>query len=92
MLTIILIMLAGIITGYLLRNKNKLLKTVNKSTLYIIFMLLFFMGISVGSNNTIMRNLDTIGFRGLQLALFTILGSVLLSWLVYIVVFKTKTK
>jgi len=78
------------LVGYLLRSRTKLIKTVNETTLWIIFILLFFMGISVGSNNDIMQNLDTIGMRGLQIALVTVLGSVLLSWLVYLLVFKTK--
>lgn len=88
MLTVILIMAAGMVVGYFLRSRKKLLQLSNKSTLWVIFILLFFMGISVGSNSDVMNNLDTIGIRGLQLALVTILGSVFLSWVVYRFVIK----
>ncbi|MDA3890142.1 MAG: LysO family transporter [Salinivirgaceae bacterium] len=90
MLTVILIMLAGIVLGYFLRSKPQLIKVLNKSTIWVIFILLLFMGVSVGSNSEVVNNLDTIGLRGLQLAIVTILGSVLLSWVAYLWVFKTK--
>jgi len=83
-------MTGGIVLGYILRSKEKLIKVSNKATLWVIFILLFFMGISVGSNSKVMQNLDTIGLRGLQLATVAILGSVLLSWIVYKLAFKPK--
>lgn len=91
MLTVILIMTAGIIFGYMIQSKKKLVAGLNKSVLWIIFILLFFMGVSVGGNAEVMNNLDTIGLRGLQLALVTILGSVILAWIVYKFVFKRNT-
>ncbi|MBI9069306.1 MAG: LysO family transporter [Salinivirgaceae bacterium] len=90
MLTVILIMTAGMIIGYLFRSKKKLIKISNKSVIWVIFILLFFMGLSVGGNNEIMTNLDTIGFRGLELSLAAVFGSVLLSWGVYMLFFKQK--
>ena len=90
MLTVIIIMTAGIVTGYFFRKKDKIIKVLNKSLLWIIFLLLFFMGVSVGSNNEVMNNLNTIGVRGLQLAIVTILGSVTLSWVLYQFVLKPK--
>ena len=88
MLTVLLIMAGGFLAGYLLRNKKQLIKWNNKATLWVIFLLLFFMGVSVGSNAEIMNNLDTIGLRGLELSLVAVLGSVLLSWPVYVFFFK----
>lgn len=91
MLTVILIMTAGFAAGYVLRKKEHIIRWVNKSTLWVIFVLLFFMGISVGSNADIMKNLDTIGLRGLQLSLAALAGSVLLSWPVYVLFFKNRS-
>jgi len=91
MIKVLIIMAVGIAFGALNRNKQKLIKANNKSTIWIIFLLLFFMGVSVGKNNDIMNNLDTIGLRGLQLAIVAVLGSVLLSWLVYKSFFKNGT-
>lgn len=88
MLIVILIMTAGIVFGYLIQSRERLVMLFNKSTLGVIFLLLFFMGVSVGGNNEVMSNLDTIGLRGLQLAVATILGSVILAWVVYKIVLK----
>ncbi|PKP09428.1 MAG: DUF340 domain-containing protein [Bacteroidetes bacterium HGW-Bacteroidetes-4] len=87
--TVLIIMAVGIGVGYLMRSRKTWLQYTNKATLWIIFLLLFFMGIGVGNNPQIMENLDTIGFRGLQLALVAILGSVVLSWVVYRLFFKS---
>jgi uncharacterized membrane protein YbjE (DUF340 family) len=84
-------MALGMVLGYFLRSRKKLLKILTQSTLWIIFILLFFMGISVGGNSEVMNNLDTIGIRGLQLALVTIFGSVLLSWVVYRFILKSNS-
>lgn len=90
--TVLIIMTLGMGVGYLLRSRKQILKINGKATLWVIFLLLFFMGISVGSNPTIMQNLDTIGLRGLQLALVAVFGSVALSWVVYKVFFKSVEK
>ena len=87
--TVLIIMAVGIGVGDLLRSRKKWLQYANKATLWIIFLLLFFMGISVGNNPQIMENIDTIGLRGLQLALVAVLGSVALSWVVYRFFFKS---
>lgn len=89
MIGVLSVMTLGIITGIFLRSKKIWIKRLNKSVLWIIFVLLFFMGISVGGNPQIMENLDTIGLRGLQLAIVAVLGSSLLSWLVYHFFFKS---
>ncbi len=83
MVEVLVIMTLGIALGALLRTRKQLIKTVNKTTIWIIFILLFFMGVTVGGNAEIMNNLDTIGLRGLQLSFVAILGSVILSWVVY---------
>lgn len=92
MIKVLIIMAAGIALGLISRDKRKLVNINNKSTIWVIFLLLFFMGVSVGKNNDIMNNLDTIGLRGLQLAFVAVLGSVLLSWFVYKAFFANKSK
>ncbi len=88
MIGVLSVMTLGIVLGLAFRSKTKLIQLFNKSTIWIIFILLFFMGISIGKNPTIMENLDTIGLRGLELALVSVIGSSLLSWLVYHLFFK----
>ena len=77
MLKIVGIMLLGVFTGYLLKNYQ--LRWVQKWIMLAIWLLLFLLGIAVGTNGEIMNNLDTIGLKGLILAL----GGVILAWVVY---------
>ena len=89
MTEVLVIMTSGILLGFVLRSKVRFIKVINSMTIWIIFTLLFFMGISVGSNVEIMNNITTLGMQGLILALVAILGSVLLSWIVYNIFFKS---
>ena len=50
MFGVMLIMLCGILVGYLLRDRKAIPAIVSKASLYIIFLLLFIMGVSIGSN------------------------------------------
>ena len=55
MFTIIGIMLTGMLVGYLLRSKRLL--WIHKVITLLIWLLLFLLGIDVGGNETIIRNL-----------------------------------
>lgn len=63
MFTIISIMFVGIGIGYVLRNLQFLQK-IEKSTSLTIFLLLFVLGISIGSNSLIINNLGRFGMAG----------------------------
>jgi uncharacterized membrane protein YbjE (DUF340 family) len=84
MFTIISIMFVGIGIGYVLRNLQFLQK-IEKSTSLTIFLLLFVLGISIGSNSLIINNLGRFGW---QAAILSILGSMLASFLVFHLFFK----
>lgn len=81
MFTIIGIMLTGVAVGYLFRNIAWLQKT-EKSISLTIILLLFLLGISVGSNQLIVNNLATFGGQAAILALSATCGSILASWMV----------
>ena len=81
MFSIISIMFLGIGIGYLLRNL-KFLEKVEKSTSLTIFLLLFVLGLSIGSNSLIVNNLGKFGWQAIVLATSSILGSMLASSLV----------
>ncbi|PKQ61318.1 DUF340 domain-containing protein [Labilibaculum filiforme] len=94
MLTDILIVLAimvlGIGIGLLIGNKPKIIKIVGTLTSFSIFLLLFLLGIGVGTNNKIINNLHSIGIQALVLSTGAILGSLICAWLTYKFFFKTK--
>ncbi len=83
MLTVILIMSSGMFLGYFFRKKEKLVKFSEPVITVSIFALLFLLGVSVGTNETILENLDMIGVKAVALTLGGVAGSVILSFFVY---------
>ena len=79
MFIVIGIMFSGIVFGYLFRKKA-ILQKLGKPISYTIYMLLFFLGVSVGGDNEIIRNLPSLGGQALFLASAGTLGSVLAAW------------
>lgn len=67
MFTIISIMFIGIGIGYLMRNVQMLQK-VEKSASLTILLLLFVLGVSIGSNRLIVDNLGRFGWQAAVLA------------------------
>ena len=78
MFSIISVMFAGIGIGYVLRNL-KFLQKVEKTTSVTIFLLLFVLGVSIGSNSLIINNLGKFGSQAIVLASLSIFGSMFAS-------------
>lgn len=83
MLTVIIIMASGMVAGYFLRNIKSVSKPVGFVITWAIYLLLFFLGISVGTNETIISNIGKIGFQAMLLTIGAVTGSILLSWFTY---------
>ena len=90
MFTVLLLMTAGIIVGYLARNVSGAVKYLDRLINAAIYLLLLMLGISVGSNETIIRNLGTLGLTALALTLGAVAGSVGLSYFTYKLFFAPK--
>ena len=90
MLTVVAIMAFGIAIGYLIRNFKTLVKISDRLTMWSIYLLLFLLGIAIGGNEVIMKNLHFLGLKSLTITLGGIVGSVLLAWLAYHLWFKPK--
>jgi uncharacterized membrane protein YbjE (DUF340 family) len=73
------IMFACTGVGYLLR-RMRFLRRINALILPTVCALLFVMGISVGSNEQIVKNLPTLGTQALILAAAGTLGSLVAAW------------
>ena len=89
--TIISIMFIGIGIGYLMRNVQMLQK-VEKSASLTILLLLFVLGVSIGSNRLIVDNLGRFGWQAAVLASLSITGSMLASLMVFHLFFKKGEK
>lgn len=91
MFTVIGIMFAGIAAGYFLR-RVELLQKIGHPISYTILLLLFLLGISVGGNEAIVKNLGTLGGQAFLIAFAGTAGSVLAAWAVYNLFFKERRR
>ncbi len=91
MLIVIGILLSGILLGFVLRKRlNE--KFLNRFLLYSIYLLLFLMGVGIGTNKQILENLLSLGLQALALTLGAVAGSILVVFLVYKLFFVKKDK
>lgn len=88
MFTIIGLMLTGMLLGYLLRKRD--LKKIHPIITLLIWLLLFILGIEVGSNEEIIRGLHTIGYEAVVLTLGGMTGSVIAAWALWRALYKRK--
>ncbi len=72
---------AGIPLGYLIKGQTAVLKISERLISWVILALLFFLGISVGSNPQVVRNFSELGWQAFCLSSGAILGSLVLAWL-----------
>lgn len=80
-------MLAGVLIGHFLRN-GKRVEKIEKSTSITIFVLLFVLGLSVGSNNVIIDNLGRFGWQAAVIAMLGMGGSIIAARIVFQLFFK----
>lgn len=92
MITVLVIMIIGMICGYLLKEKKKLLQISEKLTTAIIFVLLFMLGIGVGLNKKVISGIDTIGWQAAVITFGAILGSLIFAYLTYKLFFTSKNE
>jgi len=92
MITVVIIMALGILTGIFLSSKTKILKINNYLTTATIFLLLFLLGVNVGLNQNVFDNLHSLGIQALLLTIGALIGSIALSSLTYYFLFKEHPK
>lgn len=76
MIPILLCIATGILTGYLFR-KTGFIKYTGILLSVVIMLLLFFLGVSTGSNEQVLSNFSGIGLEALLLAVGGTLGSLI---------------
>ena len=87
MVEILILMSAGILIGFLLRGRQRIIFIIEKITGFSIFILLFLLGISVGTNDKVISNFGKIGYNAIVIALSSVAGSILLSFILYKLLF-----
>jgi uncharacterized membrane protein YbjE (DUF340 family) len=92
MIVILIVLSAGILTGLLLIKRPKIHRINNHLLNWAIYLLLFLLGLSVGTNKEVIQNLGKIGYEALVIALASIFGSVILSGLLFKLLFNKNAK
>lgn len=70
----------GIGVGYLFRN-FRFVRRLGGVTQYVVFLLLFVFGVSVGRNQMLMDNITKFGLQAAVIALFGVCGSFVAAYL-----------
>ena len=81
-------MILGTVVGYIFRS-NKL-GNISKIITFIIWVLLFLLGVEVGTNPDIIAGLGTIGVEALIITVAAVLGSALVAILLWRHIKKSK--
>lgn len=89
MIEVLVLFGIGILIGWGIRNRPNIIKLNDKLVTWAIFLLLFLLGINVGTNEKIINNLSTIGVQSLLLTLAAMVGSVILAFLLYKFIFRS---
>ncbi len=91
MFSIVATMMTGISLGYLFRHKS-ILQNTEKTISMTIFLLLFIMGVTIGSNKELIGNLGNFGWQAAVISVSATCGSVLAAWMVMRFFFRTETQ
>jgi uncharacterized membrane protein YbjE (DUF340 family) len=90
MLIVALLLIGGILAGFLIRKKAALTALADRLAGVSILILLFLLGLSLGRDDAVLRNLSLYGIQAVVLTVGALAGSVLLSLIVYRVFFREK--
>jgi uncharacterized transporter YbjL len=74
LLNLIIPLAAGILLGYLLRNRKRI--KLDNASLALIVILIFSLGFGIGSNNELLNAMPKVGFNALIISVLTILFSI----------------
>jgi uncharacterized membrane protein YbjE (DUF340 family) len=79
MLVVTTILAAGVLLGLILKNKKKFIDITERSAPWIVYILLFFLGIAVGTNETVAGGLMKIGIQASVISVGGVAGSICLA-------------
>lgn len=88
MLAVLVIMSAGIVLGFFVRKRDRLIRIVDSLIMWAIYALLFLLGISVGVNEEIVSRIGEIGLQAIVITFAALLGSCVVAHLTYVKFFR----
>lgn len=91
MIEILLLIMGGMVLGYLVRRKEQVVRVTERLIIWSIFLLLFLMGLSIGRDPLIVNSLPSLGFNALLISIAGIAGSLVLALLLWKYFFSKKS-
>ncbi|MFV0421220.1 LysO family transporter [Oleidesulfovibrio sp.] len=88
MLTAVAFIALGIPIGFALRKNRAVVHAVDKLTMWAIYLLLFLLGISLGTDDNIVSQAGNIGIKAFLISAACVAGSALAAWLLGKVILK----
>ena len=88
MINVIALFTIGTFLGFLLRKRKGIIRFTDYITNWSVYTLLFLLGLSIGINTTIIKNIGTIGIQAFIFAVGAIGGSIILTFVVEKLLFK----
>lgn len=82
-------MLLGITVGFILRNNIKS-TLINHLIFGVVLLLLFLMGLSIGTDNKLISVLPSLGLQAIIISFFSTFGSIIAGGIIWIKLFKKK--
>ena len=82
-------MLLGITVGFILRNNIKS-TLINHLIFGVVLLLLFLMGLSIGTDNKLISVLPSLGLQAIIISFFSTLLIIIAGWIIWIKLFKKK--
>lgn len=88
MFTVVGVMLGGMLIGFSLRRRE--FSWIGKIITLLIWILLFLLGMEVGGNRQIVEGFATLGIEAFVITLACVLGSCILAWGLWHLLYKKK--
>jgi len=88
MLEVIGFMIIGCVVGWALKSKSRLIQIAEKLCSWVVFLLLFSLGLSVGKSDAVMKNFSNLGLMSAGISIAAIAGSIVCAYFVYKYIFK----
>lgn len=70
---------AGVPLGYLLRNREGIVRGIDSVLTWTVRLLLFLLGLALGADANLMTQLETLGTQGAVVSLFAVGGSLVVA-------------
>ena len=88
MINVIALFTIGTFLGFLLRKQKCTIQFIDHITNWSVYILLFLLGLSIGINKPIIKNIGVIGIQAFILAVGAIAGSIILTFIAERLLFK----